>query len=107
MIRAPVFSILWFASFRCYAKLDLIPDTMSPDKRLAFAVGYHDDRLCLVRLPSLTPIGNALPLRNFYGLYGHGGAVWNPRAKRVAVFQGGIPSGETRVFQYSDNLLEE
>ena len=107
MLRALSFFILLSAAFRCHAEPDLMPDTMSPDKRLAFAVNEHEDRLWIVRLPSLMPIGNSLPHRDFRGLRGRGGAVWNQRAKRVAVIQGGIPFGETRVFQYSGDLLKE
>jgi hypothetical protein len=105
MLKIALFTILLTTSCCGHAALDLIPDTTSPDKHLAFAVDWSRDRVWLVHLPSLLPIGDSL--EDFVGLPGHGGAEWNLRAKRVALFQGAVPYGRTRVFEYSKDSLRE
>ncbi len=84
---------------------------ISPDNRLGLATEDSDGdepadyRLWLVRLPSMTPIGNPVQTGSFLGF--RGGAVWNLSAHRVAVSSGGLPERETKVFEYSNDSFRE
>ena len=84
---------------------------ISPDNRLGLAAEHSDgdepgdDRLWLVHLPSMTPVGKPVATGPFLGM--RGGAVWNLRAHRVAVSSGGLPERETKVFEYSSDSFCE
>ena len=84
---------------------------ISPGNQLGLAAELTDgdelgnDKLRLVHLPSMMPIGNPVHTGPFLGI--RGCAVWNLRARRVAVSSGGLPERETRVFEYANDSFRE
>jgi len=78
---------------------------ISPDRHFALLSDLHTSTVTLIRLPSRMQVGE--PLKDFAGLPGHGSAVWNLRARRVAVYQGGMPQGDTRVIEFSGHQAKE
>ena len=94
----------------CRAEVVVLEGTVSPDGRFAFASDdavSRSERIWRVALPSNTPIGEPFRTDNFIGLASRSYAVWNMRAARVALEQGGIPFERTKVFQYSSRGLRE
>lgn len=105
MYKVALLFVFLLVSCRCHAALELLPHTASPDKRLGFAVDHSADHVWLVRLPSLTPIGD--PVDGSFGRPGRGWAEWNLQTRRVALCQGMIQFSSTRVFEYSKDSLKE
>ncbi len=96
---------------RANAEFALLEHSTSPDGKFAFATedapGNEGTRLWLVHMPAVATIGLPAPDLDFLGNPIWGKSIWNTKARRVALTQSGRHWARTRVFGYSQKVLQE
>ena len=89
-----------------HAEPEIIPETLSPDRRFVFAIDRQAHTLWLVRARDHTYLASASD-PDFYNLPSDALPCWCRDARRVAVTFGGKVERQTTVFAYTGHSLKE